>query len=333
MNPRKYSFWMGGKYATNLLEETADLSRLSDGNFWAVSISYEGEVRLARFSDVTNVNFPKLDQEWKRLSGSWESTLSESEFCLYVERVRKLISEGQVYQVNACRRLSISSDNQSLDSLFSELLDKNPAPYSCYLSLPELEIASASPELFLDRTGAEVRTSPIKGTQQLSEDGFGNKDQSENVMIVDLMRNDLGQICEPGSIQVANLLRSENHPGLRHLVSDVTGKLRAGIEWEEIFQRLLPAGSISGTPKSSALEVIRQNEEVIRGPYCGVLGWVQGDRAVLSVAIRIFWCDSSNELNFGTGAGITWGSEPTLEWQETQLKASRLISIAGGELL
>lgn len=148
-------------------------------------------------------------------------------------------------------------------------------------------------------------------------------------MIVDLMRNDLGQICKSGSIQVPRLLSSENHPGLTHLVSDIHGTLRNDVSWSEIFHLLSPAGSISGAPKSSATQVIRDNEGV-RGPYCGVLGWVQSDRAELSVAIRIFWKDQG--IHFGTGAGITWSSNAIDEWNETVLKADRLIKIAGGSL-
>jgi para-aminobenzoate synthetase component 1 len=172
-------------------------------------------------------------------------------------------------------------------------------------------------------------TSPIKGTQTLSETEFGNKDKSENVMIVDLMRNDLGRICTTGTVEVPRLLAHEDHPGLRHLVSDVVGNLQQGISWSEILEKLSPPGSISGAPKSSAISVI-QNHEIDRGPYCGVLGWVQGDNCELSVAIRIFWKDK--ELHFGTGAGITWNSDANNEWEETQLKARRLISIAGGDL-
>jgi para-aminobenzoate synthetase component 1 len=184
----------------------------------------------------------------------------------------------------------------------------------------------------LRRSGDQLITSPIKGTQELREQGFGKKDQSENVMIVDLMRNDLGQICQPGSVEVAELLRSEEHPGLRHLVSDVVGTLKKDLSWSEILNSLLPAGSISGAPKSSALKVISQHEPVPRGPYCGILGWIKGDSAELSVAIRTFWNSKDGQLRFGTGAGITWGSEPKAEWEETQLKARKLISIAGGVL-
>jgi para-aminobenzoate synthetase component 1 len=148
-------------------------------------------------------------------------------------------------------------------------------------------------------------------------------------MIVDLMRNDFGKICKSVTVEVPRLLSSEEHPGLQHLVSDVQGELLDGISWKEILTALSPPGSVSGAPKSSATQVIADNENA-RGPYCGALGWVQGDYCVLSVAIRTFWKDS--HINFGTGAGITWGSDALAEWEETQLKAKRLISIAGGGL-
>ena len=125
------------------------------------------------------------------------------------------------------------------------------------------------------------------------------------------------------------MLSSEEHPGLQHLVSDVEGELLDNISWREILTALSPPGSVSGAPKSSATQVIVTNE-IPRGPYCGALGWVEGNHGVLSVAIRTFWKDS--HLNFGTGAGITWGSDASAEWEETQLKARRLISIAGGDL-
>jgi para-aminobenzoate synthetase component 1 len=129
------------------------------------------------------------------------------------------------------------------------------------------------------------------------------------------------------------LLASEAHPGLIHLVSDVVGRLRENIKWSEIVKALLPAGSISGAPKSSALKSIAEIEKVARGPYCGVIGWVEGKQAVLSVGIRIFWSHGDGRLNFGTGAGITWASQPKDEWDETELKAKRLISIASGVLV
>jgi para-aminobenzoate synthetase component 1 len=207
----------------------------------------------------------------------------------------------------------------------------NPAPYASYLRLPRLEIASASPELFLERKGAVIKSTPIKGTSKV--DNFGEKDRAENVMIVDLMRNDFGSICESGSVDVPRLLATQSHPGLFHLVSDVVGRLRPGIKWSEIAKALLPAGSISGAPKSSALKSIAEIEQTKRGPYCGVIGFVENDQALLSVGIRIFWSTGDEQIHFGTGAGITWASDPESEWEETALKAKRLISIASGVLV
>ena len=322
-------FWMGGVLARDLVEVSSDPSCLADGDFWAISTTYEGEFRAAKFASVSTEPFPPVAAA-ERISGKWESSTSQNQYMQYVEKIREEIASGGVYQVNACRRLSIQS-SATLDLAFANILKSNPAPFASYLRFGDMEIASASPELFLTRDGDQIKTSPIKGTKRSVSEKFGNKDRAENIMIVDLMRNDLGQICIPGSIAVPDLLRDEDHPGLSHLVSDVTGQLRSGITWAEIFIALLPAGSISGAPKSAAKRIISELEPTARSTYCGVLGWVHGDQAVLSVAIRTFWRESEF-IHFGTGAGITWSSDARAEWEETELKAERLISIIGGEL-
>jgi para-aminobenzoate synthetase component 1 len=318
---------MGGRLATDLVEVSDDPKCLDDGGFWAVSTTFENKFTAAKFATVQAAPFPATS--WIPLKGTWESSLNMNQYIDYVESIRSSIEQGWVYQVNACRRLSHADDGQSLRGLFTEILKNNPAPWASYLEIPRVMIASASPELFLSRDRNTVKTSPIKGTQPLNAEDFGAKDRAENVMIVDLMRNDLSRICKSGSVEVPRLLSSEAHPGLQHLVSDVKGELLDDISWSEIFEALSPPGSVSGAPKSSAVQVIAENE-IDRGPYCGVLGWVEGEKAELSVAIRTFWKDS--HINFGTGAGITWSSDSAAEWEETQLKARRLISIAGGEL-
>ena len=321
-------FWMGGRLATDLVEVSHDPACLDDGGFWAVSTTFENHFTAAKFATVVEAPFPTTP--WIRLKGSWSSSLTADQYIEYVERIRNAIADGWVYQVNACRRLTHDDDGQSLRGLFSEILKNNPAPWASYFEIPELMISSASPELFLSRNGSTIKSSPIKGTQPMHSQEFGAKDQAENVMIVDLMRNDLGQICKSGTVEVPRLLSSEEHPGLQHLVSDVQGELLDDIMWSEIISALSPPGSVSGAPKSSAVQVIGENE-IARGPYCGALGWIEGNQAILSVAIRTFWKDT--HINFGTGAGITWASDAEAEWEETQLKARRLISIAGGELL
>ena len=320
-------FWMGGRFATDLVEISHDPSCLDDGDFWAVSTTFEGAFTAAKFATVVDADFPVAT--WSPIKSQWHSVPNEKEYIGYVERIRELIAQGWVYQVNACRRITTEDSNANLRGLFTGILNNNPAPWASYLEIPNLNIASASPELFLQRLGSRVKTSPIKGTQLLGSSEFGVKDQSENIMIVDLMRNDLGMICQSGTVEVSRLLYSQDHPGLQHLVSDVEGDLLPGISWSAIFDSISPPGSVSGAPKSSAVSVIAEHEKP-RGPYCGILGWVQGDQAQLSVAIRIFWKDEN--IHFGTGAGITFSSQSQAEWDETELKASRLIKIAAGQI-
>jgi len=320
-------FWMGGRLATDLIEISDDPSCLDDGDFWAVSTTFEGGFTAAKFATVIDADFPEAP--WAPIDSQWQSVPNKQGYISYVERIRELIAQGWVYQVNACRQLTTENSNPNLQGLFRSILHNNPAPYASYFELPGLNIASASPELFLERSGKRVKTSPIKGTQVLGSEDFGIKDQSENIMIVDLMRNDLGMICQSGSVEVTQLLYSQDHPGLQHLVSDVEGDLIQGIGWKAILNAVSPPGSVSGAPKSSALSVIAEYEKP-RGPYCGILGWVKGDQAKLSVAIRIFW--KEEKIHFGTGAGITFSSQSVAEWEETELKAARLIKIAAGQI-
>jgi para-aminobenzoate synthetase component 1 len=322
-------FWMGNRYATNLQLVTNDPQEITEDGFWAVSITFEGKWTCAKFSEVKQSDFTSDGSEF--VTSNFSSSMSQQEYVSYVSNIQEDISNGEVYQANACRILSATiPSNFSLAPLFSSILENNPAPYASYLRLPGLEIASASPELFLKREGAKVTSSPIKGTRPSGGSDFGSKDQAENVMIVDLIRNDLGQICKDGFIDVPRLLAIEKHPGLDHLVSDVTGELKDGLKWHQVITPLLPPGSVSGAPKSSALRIIAAHESN-RGPYCGAIGWIQGDSCELAVAIRTFWKEEQI-LKFGTGAGITWASDPQAEWEETELKARRLIKIASGEI-
>jgi para-aminobenzoate synthetase component 1 len=326
MDLRESIFWMNGRLATNCVEISEDPTSLDKDGFWVTLQSFEGKFICARFADVKESELPP--KEWKKISTGWQSSQAQFTFENNVRQIQSRIADGDIYQVNLCRVLTAECE-QSLQGLATSLFAENPAPFASYLKLPGIEIASASPELFIKRSGDEIKCSPIKGTSNVAE--FGEKDKAENIMIVDLMRNDFGQICEAGSIDVPRLLAIEEHPGLFHLVSDVVGNLKSGIGWKDILTALTPAGSISGAPKSSALKTIKELEDRERGPYCGVIGWSQGDQAVMSVGIRIFWSNQDGKINFGTGAGITWQSDPTGEWEETELKAKRLMAIAGDE--
>ncbi|WP_235433467.1 chorismate-binding protein [Protofrankia coriariae] len=249
-----------------------------------------------------------------------------------MRRIRAEIAAGEVYQVNLCRVLSVpmaAVSGEAIAALGVALARGNPAPYAAVMYVPEADIRviSASPELFLSRRGDVVRSGPIKGTGRVAADLL-EKDIAENIMIVDLVRNDLGRVACPGGVSVPALCALEAHPGLVHLVSTVEARLRPHVGWPELFAASFPPGSVSGAPKLSALRVIRDLEPVARGPYCGAVGWVDADRGLgeLAVGIRTFWF-AAGRLCFGSGAGITWGSDPEGEWRETELKAERLLRI------
>lgn len=283
MDLKEPFLWMGGLLATQIdLESTdpADLDRIQSG-LWAVINNFEGGFRFVHFTKVERVSKPPNLPAWRKLAGSWNTSLDQNAYQNGVSNIREAISRGDVYQVNLCRVLShpISND-QSILGLATELASANPAPHSVVISIPDLEIVSASPELFIKRYGDDLLSSPIKGTGK-NEAEILEKDRAENIMIVDLVRHDLSQVCEMGSIHVPRLMEVEQHPGLVHLVSDVSGKLLPNISWGEIFAAISPAGSVSGAPKISALEIIKELEPVDRGPYCGGLVGSWGIRVKL----------------------------------------------------
>ena len=325
---------MGGLTATGLREVTDDAAALDRGGKWAVAVPYAGSPVFARFEDWRPGGAADVAGPWRGPS-DWRTSLDDSAYIAAVEYVRDRIAEGAVYQANVCRVMEAQlpdTDAMDIGGLHALLCSGNPAPYAGMLRLPEqgVHIASASPELFLKRDREVLESGPIKGTGRTPDD-LTSKDEAENVMIVDLVRNDLSRVCRNGSVTVPALLALESHPGLVHLVSTVRGRLRGDVGWADILSATFPPGSVTGAPKIAALGIIDHVEGAPREFYCGALGWVDADEgtASLAVAIRTFWL-AGDRVRFGTGAGITWGSDPRAEWQETQLKAAHLIRVAAG---
>ncbi len=323
---------VGGLWACDLQEVSADPACLDDEGRWIAVLPYQGAGTFLRFATWGTHRPDWVKDDWRRPQRrSWTTSLNEFDYCAAVESTRQAIARGDVYQANICRVLSANTDGQeSLLGLFDSLVAGNPAPYASIVHAPEsgIEIVSASPELFLRRSGSTLTSGPIKGTGR-TEGDLRAKDSAENVMIVDLVRNDLSRVCSIGSIEVPRLLSIEEHPGLVHLVSEVAGNLLPQVTWPQILDATFPPGSVTGAPKTAALRIIDEREPVGRRFYCGAIGWVdhQGQTAELAVTIRTFWREG-NVLNFGTGAGITWESDPKSEWRETELKAARLIDLA-----
>jgi len=334
----------GGLVASDLRDVTDDLGALDSSGFWAVAADFEGRTVCARFGDVREApaDAALRARGWRGPSrGGWTSSMDRAAYEAGVRSVRARIATGEVYQVNLCRVLTAplpAGVEPDIDALAGVLAGRNPGAYAGTIRLPAhgVEIATASPELFLHRDGTTVESGPIKGTARDAA-SLLDKDYAENVMIVDLVRNDLGRVCATGSVTVPALCTVEPYPGLVHLVSLVRGELRDGAGWPELFAAAFPPGSVSGAPKSSALRIIEELETAPRGPYCGAIGWVDADRnrAELAVGIRTFWIDRTVPggpvLRFGSGAGITWGSDPAGEWAETELKAGRLLAVASEE--
>jgi para-aminobenzoate synthetase component 1 len=349
-----------GRLATDVVE-CVDLAReperLRTGT-WFVVVDFEadlgggstdrpGRARAWRFAHVGPDDAAPARPWAGPPSDAWRSSMDRAAYEAAVVNVREHVREGDVYQVNVCRVLEaplpVDDDGAEPDAagLAAVLATGNPAPYAAAVHVPAgsgaepVWVVSASPELYLSLEAGALASGPIKGTARTPA-GLTDKDRAENVMITDLVRNDLQRVCLPGTVDVTDLLAVEQHPGLVHLVSRVRGVLADDVAaapdlWRRALAATFPPGSVSGAPKSSALRLNRELEPMARGPYCGAVGWVDGDagRAELAVGIRTFWW-ADGVLRFGTGAGITWGSDPAAEWRETELKAERLVALASG---
>jgi len=264
------------------------------------------------------------------------SNLARAEFISLVERAQRYIRAGDIYQVNLAQRLAAPSHFSGWE-IFQRLAAVSPAPFSAFLDGGDFQIASSSPELFLRLSGSHIMTRPIKGTRPRSADPTRDvqltyelqtspKEMSELVMITDLLRNDLGRVCEYGSVQVPELVRLERYPQVQHLVSTVEGRLRADVTHFAAFASCFPGGSITGAPKFRAMEIIDELEPVSRGPYCGAIGYLGFNReSQLSITIRTAVC-AREQIHFNVGAGIVADSNPAAEYEETLAKAAGFLA-------
>ena len=264
----------------------------------------------------------------------------------YLEAIQKCqdyIKEGDIYQANITQKFTICHPEElqatSGSQLYQKLKSLNPAPYMGYMNFKNYEIISSSPECFLSLEPKNedwfISSSPIKGTAKLNELDYllkSEKERAEHIMILDLIRNDLSRICEPGSIEVPEILASHKFTNLYHLISTINGKLKAQEalpNFQDIFAACFPGGSITGAPKIRAMEIIKELESNPRGPYTGTMGYFRfKDGGKFNILIRSFVHDKiNNELSFHVGAGITAQSNPEQELQECYLKAEKLLEV------
>ena len=259
-----------------------------------------------------------------------------------VEDVLARIARGDLYQVNLSHRLEAPL-RQAPDALFARLMRRNPAPFAAYLDAGVFQIVSASPERFVALRGDAARSSPIKGTRPrgafpeedlLHADDLRHsaKDRAENVMIADLVRNDLGRVCRPGSVVVESLCRLESFATVHHLVTTVAGRLAPDRDRFDLLRALFPGGSMTGAPKVAAMQAIAALEREERGPYSGAIGYLSQDGGCdFNIVIRTILC-GVGRAHLRVGGGIVADSDPEREWLETLDKARALLEVLGARL-
>lgn len=265
-----------------------------------------------------------------------KSNFTRPQYLEAVARVVEFIRAGDIFQANLSQQLSHPFHGSPVE-LYEILRKVNPAPFAGYLAADGWAIASASPERFFEVRGDEVSTRPIKGTRRRWHDRpeadlfradelrESDKDLSENVMIVDLLRNDLSRVCRPGSIRVPQLCRVETYETVQHLVSEVVGQLQPGRDFWDLLSAAFPGGSITGAPKVRAMEIITELEQIPRGPYCGTLFYSGFDgRSDSNILIRTFVI-AGGLLRCSVGGGVVVASDPAAEYAETLHKAAGML--------
>ncbi len=307
------------------------------------------------FPDVNNVARAKARAEWlatalgntalpppRITKGAWQAELSRGAYEQKVAHIIEAIRAGDIYQANFTQCLTARiSENESFD-LYRRLRSLAPAPFGAFFNTGAVKLLSASPERFLqlDARG-QVETRPIKGTRPRGKTPVEDaalaaelmaspKDRAENLMIVDLLRNDLARVCEPGSVKVPQLCALETFPAVHHLVSVVTGRLRADMDAIDLLRAAFPGGSITGAPKINAMEIIHAEEPSARGPYCGAIAWLGFDGAMDSSIVIRTLVQSGDRLMAQGGGGIVAQSDPAAEYEESMTKLRPLLAVLDG---
>jgi aminodeoxychorismate synthase component I len=331
-------------------------ARFDDGlpnGFAAGFVEYDGEFCFGVYDHA--LIYRHADQRWYAVGDLWSRIPAErrpiacerpvfhpamerEHFCAIVARAQEYIAAGDIYQVNLSHRFDAHFHGGAF-AFYEALRHYSPAPHAAFLSIDGRQILSASPELFLKMSGRAIRTRPIKGTRprraEQNADALSAyelrsspKEAAELVMITDLERNDLGSVCEFGSVSVTELLKLESFEQVHHLVSTVEGRLRADVDHVSALRACFPGGSITGAPKKRAREIIAELERAPRGLYTGAVGWIGfNGESQFSIAIRTVVVENAR-AHFHVGAGIVADSIPEREWQETLDKAAGILLAA-----
>ncbi len=300
------------------------------------AIVKEKELELTQ-EETRDEQSKQLKASFKQPFAGFTSNFTKLVYENTVTQMKEYIRSGDIYIANLTQRMRSVTGKTSFE-IYRDLRQINPAPFSAFLKLEGLDIISSSPERFLKVESKRVETRPIKGTRPRGETRLedelnrlelinSEKDRAELLMIVDLQRNDLSKVCKPGSIKVTELFKLEEYSTVFHLVSTVEGCLKDGVDSLECMKQCFPGGSITGTPKIRAMEIIDELEGIKRGIYTGCIGYFGFDgNADFNIAIRTI-IKQGQEVSFGVGGGITWDSQEEAEYQETLDKAKALMRV------
>ncbi|MCU0333720.1 MAG: anthranilate synthase component I family protein [Chitinophagaceae bacterium] len=274
--------------------------------------------------------------------------LSRQAYLQIIERLRRHIQRGDCYEINFCQEFVAGQVSLEASRLYERLALLSPNPFSCYYRLGHAHLACASPERFLTRTGQRLVSQPIKGTARRVPDDeqadaatraalySSSKDRSENVMVVDLVRNDLGRICQSGSVKVAELFAVYSYPQVHQMISTIEGTCRDDVSFSDIIRATFPMGSMTGAPKKRVVELIQAYEPTPRGLFSGSVGYIapNGDFDFNVVIRSIRYFQNTQTLRFHVGSGITHYSQPEQEYEECLLKAAAIVQVlqAGASL-
>ena len=329
----------GGAGDWDLLETALAGLRADDpGGFLAGWFDYHGGFRFAVFAGGAEPDTETWRGEpWTGPAPVFRPGLERNQWVQRVRRAHDYIAAGDIYQVNLTHTL-FATWSADAAAFYPRLRAASPAPFSCFLRLGDTTVLSASPECFLSIDGRRIVTRPIKGTRPRRGDDdaaaarellSSPKERAELVMITDLERNDLGQVCQYGSVRVTGLCELETFAQVHHLVSTVEGRLRDDVTPVQAVRACSPGGSITGAPKKRAREIIAELEPCPRGIYTGALGFFRADgRACFNIAIRTLVVRGGH-ATYGVGAGIVADSDPVLEYEETLHKAAGLAAALG----
>lgn len=272
-----------------------------------------------------------------QITSDVESNMSKDEYSEAFDQIKKYILDGDCYQVNLAQRFSAEFEGDSW-SAYLKLRQLNPAPFAAYINIPSGTVLSSSPERFLLVSGEQVETKPIKGTKPRSDFAYedkalavslleSEKDRAENLMIVDLLRNDISKSCESGSVTVPKLFSLESYATVHHLVSTISGRLSKDKDALSLLRNCFPGGSITGAPKLRAMEIIEELEPHRRSIYCGSIAYIGFDGNMDSnICIRTL-VKYENKLYFNAGGGIVWDSEVDAEYKECFDKAAAMLKL------